>query len=402
MKKRVVLLGAYGIESAGDDAPLLVLTERLRRAHPEVSFEFTVIARHPDPLIESLAGVRFLPNLEHESREAARGRWFHGLNPGDDTEHLGAVSREIQEADLVVAGAGNFLVDLTIDVLRGPVPLFATYAFLCDLHRTPFLLYGISAGPLATSYGRQLSSWMVRRSAAVTCRDDASVALLRELDPEARPLRLPDPVLGLRPAGDEEVAALFAEEGIDAETERPRLALALRDVSFLDFDRNVLVEALRELAADYELLFVPQCTYADGDDREEAERIARALPDATVHQVRGRHAPSTLMRVYETADATIAMRLHGAVFSALAGVPPVGIAYLPKVASFLEEFGLGELSVSLAGATPEGLVERVRRSRHVDAGQLVEQCRSAALGVDGYVTLASRLLRLTPASDAAA
>jgi len=402
VKKRIVLLGAYGIESAGDDAPLCVLVDGLRRAHPAVDFEFTVVARHPDPLIESLTGARFLQNLEHQSREEARGRWFQGLNPGDDTGHLEAVSAAIARADLVVAGAGNFLVDLTIEVLRGPVPLFATYAFLADLHRTPFLLFGISAGPLTTRYGRSLSSWIARRSSAVTCRDESSARVLRELAPEVEPELLPDPVLGLEPASDEEVALLFAEEGIDAETEQPRLALALRDLSFLSFDQSVLVDAVRELSREYELLFVPQCTYAEGDDRVVARELARRLGRATTHFVERRHAPSVLMRVYETADATLAMRLHGAVFSAMAGVAPVSIAYLPKVSAFLAGIGLDELALPVDSLTADDLIAGVARSRAVDRAELARRCREAGRGVEGYVRRAADLLGLTRADDAAA
>ncbi len=72
--KHVVLVGAYGIQNAGDDAPLLVMTDGLRRLHPEVDFSFTVFSRHPDPLLERVGGARLLPNVEYQSRAAAEGK----------------------------------------------------------------------------------------------------------------------------------------------------------------------------------------------------------------------------------------------------------------------------------------------------------------------------------------
>src|SRR5262245_45652110 len=111
-RRSVVFVGAYGIRNAGDDAPLLVLARGLRALHPEVEFRFTVVGRHPDPLLERLSGASFLRNPEHESRAASRGRWFRGLNPGDDRTDLEALETAIREADLVVAGAGNVLIDL--------------------------------------------------------------------------------------------------------------------------------------------------------------------------------------------------------------------------------------------------------------------------------------------------
>ncbi len=397
-RRRVVLVGAYGIQNAGDDAPLLVLAHGLRARCPEVEFEFTVLARHADPLIERLAGARFLPNPEHASREAARGRFFRGLNPGDERSDLEQVERVIREADLVVAGAGNVLVDLAFGLFRGPVPLLALYAFLADVQRTPLMLYGISAGPLASPRARELSGWIARRAAAVTVRDEASRALLCELAPEARVELLPDPVLGLVPADDARFERALAEEGIPRRGARPRLALALRDLGFLasaGSAANALVlETLARLAPRFEFLFVPQSTYPEADDRVPAAQLERALPGASVHLVRGRHAPDVLMRFYETAAATLAVRLHGAVFSALAGTPVVALAYLPKVRGFLERVGAASNCFELDQATPERLalaVEGVARSSGV---RLRSACAELALGVEGYVERAAGLLGL--------
>ncbi len=393
-ERRVVFVGAYGIQNAGDDAPLLVLTEGLRRAHPEVDYRFTVLARHADPLLERLAGARVLPNLEYPSREDARGKWFRGFHPGDDRADLERIEEEIRAADLVVAGAGNALLDLSLDLFRGPIPLLATYAFLCDLHRVPLMLYGISAGPLATQRGRDLSAWIARRSRAVTCRDAASARLLSELAPETSPIVLPDPVLGLAPATDAELARLFEAEEIPLEGERARLALALRDLSFQGIDRGSIVEALRALESRYEFLFVPQCTGRDCDDREEAEAVAAELPRATCHRIRRRHAPQVLRRVYETARATLAIRLHGAAMSAMGGTPVVTLAYLPKVSAFLERVGLSEFGLDPARANGRSIAAELERAADLDRGKLALRCKNLARGVGGYVQAASELLRL--------
>ena len=176
-RKHVVLVGAYGIQNAGDDAPLLVVTRELRRRYPSVDFRFTVVGRHPDPLLLERAGAHFLANPEYESRAAAEGRWFRGFNAGDDREDLERIADAIRDADLVIAGAGNILVDISFDLFRGPISLLATYTFLADLYQTPFFLFGISVGPLRSTRASDLSAWIARRSHKVTCRDAASVRL---------------------------------------------------------------------------------------------------------------------------------------------------------------------------------------------------------------------------------
>ena len=392
MRRKVVFAGAYGIQNAGDDAPLLVLTRALREAHPAVDFDFAVLARHPDPLLAEAAGARFVPNPEYPSRALAAGKFFRGLNPGDDRGDLERLEDEIRTADLVIAGAGNALVDLALGLFRGPVPLLALYAFLADLHATPLFLYGISAGPLATERGRELSAWIVRRAAAVTVRDAASRALLEELAPGVSVRVLPDPVLGLEPASDAAFERALERERIPRRSDRPRLALALRDLSFLGFDRASVVAALRALAPRFELLFVSQCTDRECDDRLEAEAVIRDLHGARCHVVRERHAPDVLQRFFELAEVTLAVRLHGAVFSAMAGVPVVALSYLPKVRGFLERVGLERGVHELTSATPQALCASIEAARDVDRAALRRRVRGLAAGTAEYAAIAARLL----------
>ena len=393
-RRHVVLVGAYGIENAGDDAPLLVVTETLRAAYPHVDFAFTVFSRHADPLMEEASGARFLPNLEYESREAARGKWFRGFNPGDDRAELAQLEAAIRDADLVVAGAGNVFIDLALDLFRGPIPLMATYCFLADLHRTPFVLFGVSAGPLATEKGRELSAWIARRSSAVTVRDAGSARLLRRLAPEVSVDVLPDPVLGLAPCDDAALERALRRERIPPRGDRPRLALALRDLAFLGFERGAVVAALKELALRYELLFLPQCTYQDCDDRIEARAIAAELSGAACFLVERRQRPDVLLRLYESADVTLASRLHGAVFSAMAGVPVVGLAYLPKVGEFLRGLGKGRRALQLDGLSPGDLVEAVEAARGEDGEAWRRACRERAGAMAAYEELLGRALDL--------
>jgi polysaccharide pyruvyl transferase WcaK-like protein len=402
VKRRIVIAGAYGIQNAGDDAPLLVLARSLRARYPEAELQLDVLARHPDPLLAEASGARFLANPEYPSRAAARGKHFRGLNPGDDRADLERLEDAIRGADLVVAGAGNVLVDLALDLFRGPVPLLALYAFLADVHRVPLMLYGISAGPLATSRGRELSAWIARRAAAITVRDEGSRALLTELDPECDPELLPDPVLGLAPASDARFEEALAAERIPRQGARPRLALALRDLGFLGRSRDAVVAALRRLSGRFELLFVPQSTYAEDDDRAEAEAVVRALGDVPALEVCGRHAPDVLMRFYELADVTLAIRLHGAVFSAMAGTPVVGLEYLPKVRGFLARVGLESGCLALDEATPERIEAAVEHALGVDRALLSAWCRRAAQDVQRHAARAGAVLGLEPSVASAA
>lgn len=393
-RRHVVFAGAYGIQNSGDDAPLLVMTDGLRRLHPNVDFRFTVLARHSDSFLEAATGARFIANLEYQSREEATGKWFRGFNFADDRGDLEQVDATIRDADLVVAGAGNFLIDIAFDLFRGPVPLCASYAFMADLHRTPFMLYGITAGPLRSERARRLSAWIARRSAVATCRDQVSANLLRSIDADLSISVHPDPVLGLEPAPDPCFEQALEIENLTRTGRRPRLAIAWRDLDFLDFDGRILIEALTRLAREYELLFVPQGTGRDCNDREIARAIISELGEAEVRSLQHRHSPDVLMRFYETADVTLAARLHGAVFSARVGTPVAGLAYLPKVSSFLGAIGLGQYCVDLEAATSASIVSAVSRARQEDRNTVRNRAATLAKGVAAYFDHASCLLRL--------
>lgn len=94
----VLCAGAYGIRNAGDDLPLIALMEGLRSALSGRELRFRALSRHPDAEDAALLGATLVPNLEHESGAAARGRWFNGMNPDDDPAIFANVQAEIAVA----------------------------------------------------------------------------------------------------------------------------------------------------------------------------------------------------------------------------------------------------------------------------------------------------------------
>lgn len=378
---RIAIAGGYGHKSAGDDAPLMVLTDSLRQEFPNEEFEFAVISRHDDPRLMQRCGTRHVLNLEYDTREASRGKWFRGLNYGDDRQALEAVEKEIAEADVLVMGAGNMLTDIAFDILRGPMPLMGVYAMMAKLHRTPYLLYGMNVGPFRTRLGLLVAGWLARDAFAVTCRDYDSTGTLQGLAGVAKIYTWPDPVLALVPAKDEWLARLWEREGIPERGSRPRLVVAVRELRFLGQSSPdmLVVNALRKLTDDFEILFIPQCTYQDCDDRIEANAVACRLdPDAQVYSVRGEYPPDIIMRVYESADAALTVRLHGSVFACMAGVPVFAVDYLPKVRAFLDSIGAGNQAFHLKQSKPDCLAAAIRGYAEVDGGDLRKACQARA------------------------
>jgi colanic acid/amylovoran biosynthesis protein len=396
----ILCAGAYGIRNAGDDLPLIALMDGLRAALPGRDLRFRVLSRHPDDEDAEMLGATVLPNLEYESGAAARGRWFRGLNPDDDPEPFESVQAEIAGCDLLVLGAGNALLDQTIGLLRGPVPLMALYGWLARLHGRPVMLYGMSVGPLRTAWGRDLSRQLISDAAVVTVRDAESFATCRELLRQPRQIHLlPDATLAVPPPEPGRARQVLRSEELELPEQGPVIALGLRDLlrpvgeeAGRRQEEAVLglLERWRDRAT---FLFVPQSTYREDDDRVLAERLAaRAPAGCRCLVVRRRHHPLDLVGLYGLATVTVASRLHGAVFSAIAGTPPVGLDYLPKMHGFLdhlpgchERLALDQLTADALDAAVTRLVDENELRRHRLAARVTDLRRQAAR----YATLAA-------------
>ncbi len=381
-KLTILCAGAYGIGNAGDDLPLICLCEGMRGYLPDHELEFRALSRHPDPWEEKTYGVTMVQNPEYQSCAEATGRWFRGLNPGDDPTVFASLREEIRQADLLVLGAGNALLDQTIDVLRGPVPLMSLYGFLAALYHTPLMIYGMSVGPLRTAWGRDLSRGLLEIARVVTVRDQGSVELIAELSAEfpsqgheSRPgpevHLLPDPAMAatLPPAG--RGLELLAKENLTLPSDKTLIAVGLRDLerplglkAAHQLEESV-VGLMDEMSGTAAFLFVSQSTYREDDDRELARRLA-GKTRARCLLIEERQHPADLIALYGLAQVTLAGRLHAAVFSSLALVPVVGIDYLPKVSGFMESLqGAGGV-VAVNDLSAEKLLTEVRRQLSLD------------------------------------
>ncbi|MCK9410489.1 MAG: polysaccharide pyruvyl transferase family protein, partial [Bacteroidetes bacterium] len=258
IKKRILFAGAYGIENAGDDLPLIVMCEYLKNNYPKIDFTFHAFSRHPNRQEEKAYGVTMIKNLEYNSRDDAKGKWFKGLNFGDDKSDLERISKEISKSDLLILGAGNFFIDLTIDIFRGPIPLFAIYIFIAKIFHVPVMLYGISAGPIKTTWGSYLTRWIVENVDIVTVRDEESKIVLEKiLYTPKKIVVLPDSTIGVRENNDRRAITILEQESIP-KTGKKRIAIGLRDLtSVLGADKSKkatleLAKLLSKLGQEYE------------------------------------------------------------------------------------------------------------------------------------------------------
>lgn len=400
----VVFDGAYAIDSAGDDAPLAFMVHALRSRFERI--RFTALVRHPEWRLARRLGIATAPNLEHDSKAASVGRWFRGLNYADDRAELAGVADVVASADLLVLGAGNFLTEVGIDVLRGHLPRFVAMSLAAQMASTPVLLFGLSANPLREPWAARAAQWLLRSASGVTFRERIALANLAASGVRVPDhLLLPDPALGAPSAPDGTAARILAAEGIPGAAGR-RLALAPRDLSWQG--REIAERYEREQIASIDgwcaeggndVLIVPQCTYAvDGprtDDRHLARRLRAGcrFPERA-WIVSGRYDYDEIESLYLEADCAVATRLHGAVFAARMGTPVVGLAYEDKVRGFFDQLSMPEACLGRDAAASEILAcaRRLMDARERTSARLLARIARLRSELPGYVDLAERLL----------
>lgn len=398
------MAGAYGIENAGDDLPLLVLGEQLRALHPSTVFDFSVLSRHPNAWEEKAYGVRMMKNVEYDSRQEAHGKWFHGLNPGDDTTQFFAIGEEIKNANVVVLGAGNWILDKTFGLLRGPISLLALYVFLAKVHHRPVFLYGLGAHFLQNPWAKEIVRWILEQADVITVRDPDSLEVLKDLLRSPKEIHcLPDPVFGAIPSSEARAREILAQEGIMPTCNKKLMAVGLRDLSVVLAGAQVheawleLSLAFKALKERFEFLFLPQSTYRFDDDRETARKFMEHLdPSIHCYLLKGRYHPKDLMALYGLCHFTLAIRLHALVFSLIHGVPAVGIAYMPKVSSLMRMMGLEDFVAPLQDLRHERLISKIENALsyfqkdEVENRKKILECRQK---VRQYATLLDGVLQ---------
>lgn len=329
--KRILMCGAFGIGSAGDEAGLQVFVD-LVRDFAQVS----VLMRNPSLEYARRWGVAVYPKLEHATREEAAGRIFRGLNAADDPKPVEALLELLHEADLLVLGPGAFFNEHCRGVLRGALPEMYLLAWLAQWVGTPVMIFAASASRLRSPYAVRAAGWLLGMAEAVSFREEASVRVLRECgvrNTEAITV-LPDPVLGMPHA------PCPPPQQLAGRCKKPVLGLSVRSLRYQgeaieERYRAGIREVLRRWSGT--VLAIPQLVSSDGypDDRSEAMAIA---PQA-VHVLADDLLPWETESCYELASRALVTRLHAAVFCYRLRVPFVALAYEPKVQGFVQSIG---------------------------------------------------------------
>lgn len=385
MPKRYLLSGYFGFSNAGDEAILSVLLQDLRQVAPGV--ELYVLSGKPAETVRQYA-VQAIP-----------------------VSDLQALLDTAAACDGLIVGGGGVFQDYwgaqketLLTPLQAGLPFYSSLPVLGWLLEKPVLIHAAGVGPLFSPEAEELTRLSFELAALASVRDSESQALLLSLGLPAASIPITaDPAFRLIP-DKQQAANVLAALQLDPQT--PRMAVCLRgweQAGPVEEWQAQVAEALDVFIdrTGCSLLFIPfHCLPGSSltDDSSAAcSVISRMNRQAQAVVLEGVHAPSVLAGLLADCDLTLGMRYHSVVFSAIAGVPMVALAYDDKVTHVMDDLGLGEFSLPIAGLSSERLLERLNIAwdRRIELRNLVEAgCSEMKLRATGNRALVKKFVEL--------
>jgi polysaccharide pyruvyl transferase WcaK-like protein len=329
-----VLAGGYDTKNVGDYAML----DLICRASKSNGTAIRLLARHQHSHLVDIYGVsELIENYEYPNKSLSKGRMFHGFNYGDSMEHLFRLKELLEGSRGLIIGGGRLLIDHTLDVMRGPLPYFATLVMLCRFLGIPVYVYAMTIVPNSTSEGDKWVRFIIDNAKRVAVRDEQSVEIIRSIGCLQKDVRiLPDPAYALWP------------EAIDREPRKYLAGLTVRKIDegwggikqdkYIDL-MAMVVSKVRESGMD--IVGVPHQYYGiddpDYDDRTILRKINKKIPfDLIEDEMLDLEEYAEL---YGSLSLLVGIRRHSFVFAAVAGVPVLPFAENPNAARVCREIG---------------------------------------------------------------
>lgn len=256
------------------------------------------------------------------------------------------MAQAIADADLVVMRGGGYLSSphLLCDLWGLRLNSLSEVAIARGLG-VPYAIWGHTIWDLNGPLSKRILWPLIRDSQVTACREQRSYDYLVSAGaPEDRLVVLPDTAFALKPAPDERVAEIFAEEGLDS-VDAPLIGVNVRppwDVK-ADYDElkprylaatAATIEHLHDRYGIHAVL-ISHCHNNElhsvpdfQDERQLQMELAEQVRSAdAVHVLTGEYTPAELVGVYGRLEMMMTTRLHAGILSAVAGTPAAFVAY---------------------------------------------------------------------------
>lgn len=237
----------------------------------------------------------------------------------------------------------------------------------CRYTKCRLVCYCTGIGPLNTKMGRMLARYLLNACDLIMMRDDDSIKLCQEIGVTKPVIATADAAFLNKVASEKTAHEVAIAEGIDLN--RPLLGVNVTKYadSWLTkeagAEKKDFVEILAEgikLANDrlgHEFDVVVFSTHPM--DESSAKRLAKLLNAPLVSNTK--YLSHDLQAIMQRCQLFMGMRFHSLVLSSAVGAPLIGMAYMPKVKSYLQQLNSSDCLLELSTLSINSVSEMLQK-----------------------------------------
>lgn len=304
----VIISGYYGFKNNGDDALLSAIINDLR---------------------EQVSDVKICV-LSYRPKETKQRHGVDSVN----RLNLGAISRRMRGAKLLISGGGSLIQDGT------STRSFLYYLSIMKMakrHGLRLMLYANGIGPLVREKNMKRAVKVLAKTDMITLRDPDSLEELKRMGlRDVNAVLTADPSFSVTAEPREEAERLLAGCGVPKSDKLIGISVRQWRQHGVGFEKCIAKTAdYLQSQLGYTPVFINMQYPVD-------VKVSRMIADemATKAYIIGDNINDRqMMSIIGSMDMILGERLHTLIFAAAMGVPFVGIVYDPKIKSFMEYAG---------------------------------------------------------------
>jgi len=308
---RILISGYYGFNNLGDEAILEAIINNLNKSIK--NSEITVLSANPK-----------ITSTKYNVRSMNRKNIFK-------------IIRAIKECNLLISGGGSLLQDTTS---KRSIHYYLGIIGIGLLMRKKVMIYSQGIGPINKGLNRIITGFLLNKVDYITVRDQESKEDLVSMGVRENKIEVTaDPVISIDRVGMEEGIKLLKKHGVDLKN--TLIGFSLRGKNYDENTRQLLIEIVTELQLRFgaRSIFLP---FHYNEDVKLMDDLEKHLGDSAIF-IKERHDVKEILSIIENLDLLVGVRLHSLIFSAVAGVPMIGISYDPKIDYFMRTIGFKSL-----------------------------------------------------------
>ncbi|AKL96759.1 polysaccharide pyruvyl transferase [Clostridium aceticum] len=303
--KNIFLFGYYGFHNTGDEAILEAIIREIKEVLPQAK----------------------LTALSYNAKDTMQKHKIHAVSRNSFKE----ITKAIRASDVVISGGGSILQDVTSS--RSLIYYLAIILMAKRMGKK-VMFYGNGFGPITGYLNKKLVNYIINQVDRITVRDYQSKEAMQALGIKKDIMVTADIALGLEMIDDKRIEKIFRQEGMDLT--KKWVGISIREWKGQVKYKEVIAQTADYLInRNYEVVFIPMQFPNDISTSQQIVEKMKTVPKIITKQ----YHPREMIGIISKLDLLLGMRLHSLVFSAIAGVPMVGLEYDTKISSFLKLTG---------------------------------------------------------------